>query len=101
MLLQLQNPSQAGLALILQVVPLGLHESQTQADLGLVQRQGVAPASFHDVAVGIGFGPRFLASQDGLRATGLWQPGALVRWTYRVVMDESADAARLGQPGAT
>ncbi|HEX8663341.1 MAG TPA: ABC transporter permease [Beijerinckiaceae bacterium] len=36
------------------------------------------------VAGGVGFGPRFLVSQDGLRATGLLQPGSLVRWTYRL-----------------
>ncbi|MEY9543354.1 putative lysophospholipase L1 biosynthesis ABC-type transport system permease subunit [Bradyrhizobium diazoefficiens] len=32
------------------------------------------------LAGGIGFGPRFLISEAGLRATGLIQPGSLVRW---------------------
>jgi putative ABC transport system permease protein len=36
------------------------------------------------IAAGIGFGPRLLIGQDALRATGLLQPGSLVRWTYRV-----------------
>jgi putative ABC transport system permease protein len=36
------------------------------------------------LAGGLGFGPRFLTSIDGLRATALLQPGSLVRWTYRV-----------------
>ncbi len=36
------------------------------------------------LAGGIGFGPRLLVSQDALRATGLLQPGSLVRWTYRL-----------------
>ena len=36
------------------------------------------------IASGVGFGPRFLISQEGLRATGLLQPGSLVRWIYRV-----------------
>ena len=38
------------------------------------------------LAVGIGFGPRVLMSQDGLRDTGLLQPGSLVRWVYRAVL---------------
>jgi putative ABC transport system permease protein len=33
---------------------------------------------------GLEFGPRFLVGIDGLRATGLLQPGSLVRWIYRV-----------------
>jgi len=38
------------------------------------------------IANGIGFGPRLLVSQEALRATGLVQPGSLVRWTYRVIV---------------
>jgi putative ABC transport system permease protein len=44
------------------------------------------------LAGGLGLGPRFLASIDGLRATALLQPGSLVRWTYRVrLADNGAD----------
>ncbi|MFN3672296.1 MAG: ABC transporter permease [Bosea sp. (in: a-proteobacteria)] len=47
------------------------------------------------IAAGVGFGPRLLMTEDALRATGLLQPGSLVRWTYRVVLPEAAsdDAA--------
>ena len=44
------------------------------------------------LAGGLGFGPRFLAGIDGLRATALLQPGSLVRWIYRVRLpDNRAD----------
>ena len=35
---------------------------------------------------GIGLGPRALISDEALRATGLIQPGSLVRWTTRVLI---------------
>jgi putative ABC transport system permease protein len=43
------------------------------------------------LAGGIGFGPRLLLSEAALRATGLIQPGSLVRWHYRVRLP-NADA---------
>ena len=43
------------------------------------------------IAAGIGFGPRFVMSLEALRATGLLQPGSLVRWTYRVQLPRAAD----------
>ncbi|MDB5608626.1 MAG: glycosyl transferase family 1 [Bradyrhizobium sp.] len=42
------------------------------------------------LAGGVGFGPRFLASEAALRATGLLQPGSLVRWIYRVKLPDTA-----------
>jgi Predicted ABC-type transport system involved in lysophospholipase L1 biosynthesis, permease component len=33
---------------------------------------------------GLGFGPRVLISEQALRASGLLQPGAIVRWHYRL-----------------
>lgn len=38
------------------------------------------------LAGGVGFGPRLLISEAALRATGLLQPGSLVRWSYRVTL---------------
>ena len=46
------------------------------------------------LAGGLGFGPRFLISETGLRATGLLRPGSLVRWIYRLKLPESADDDR-------
>ncbi|MBI2714168.1 MAG: FtsX-like permease family protein [Rhizobiales bacterium] len=47
------------------------------------------------LAGGIGFGPRLLVSEAALRATGLLQPGSLVRWHYRLRLPQSgaSDAA--------
>lgn len=46
------------------------------------------------LAGAIGFGPRVLMSQAALRATGLLQPGALVKWVYRLTLPpgEKADS---------
>jgi putative ABC transport system permease protein len=45
------------------------------------------------LAGGIGFGPRLLLSEAALRATGLLQPGSLVRWHYRVRLLAGSDEA--------
>ena len=42
------------------------------------------------LAGGLGFGPRFLVSEAALRATGLLQPGSLVRWIYRLKLPDNA-----------
>ncbi|WP_295803067.1 ABC transporter permease [uncultured Microbulbifer sp.] len=39
---------------------------------------------------GLGWGPRVVISTEALEATGLVQPGSLVRWRYRVALPEPA-----------
>ena len=46
------------------------------------------------LAGGIDFGPRVLVSEEALRATGLLQPGSLVRWRYRLALPP----AEAGEP---
>jgi putative ABC transport system permease protein len=46
--------------------------------------RSVVEAEPDKLAGGVGLGPRFLVSEDALRATGLLQPGTLVRWVYRL-----------------
>ena len=41
------------------------------------------------LAGGIGFGPRVLISEEALRASGLLQPGSIVRWQYRLRLPDS------------
>ena len=56
------------------------------------QMRSIVDAEPDRLAGGLGFGPRFLVSQTALRATGLLQPGSLVRWIYRVKLpDQAAD----------
>ena len=54
------------------------------------QIRSVVGAEPDKLAGGLGFGPRFLVSQAGLRATELLQPGSLVRWIYRVKLPDIA-----------
>jgi putative ABC transport system permease protein len=69
-------------------------------DLKLGDRVTVGNASFQirsvvgaepdKLAGNVGLGPRFLVSEASLRATGLLQPGSLVRWIYRVKLPDAA-----------
>src|SRR5664279_4302103 len=69
-------------------------------DLKLGDRVSVGGATFQirsvvgaepdKLAGSVGFGPRFLISEAGLRATGLLLPGSLVRWIYRVKLPANA-----------
>jgi putative ABC transport system permease protein len=77
----------------------------TRLDLKLGDRVNIGSATFQirsldnaepdKLAGGLGFAPRFLVSEAGLRATQLLQPGSLVRWTYRVKLpDDASDTTR-------
>jgi putative ABC transport system permease protein len=54
------------------------------------QIRSVVDAEPDKLAGGVGLGPRFLASEAALRATGLLQPGSLVRWIYRLRLPDDA-----------
>src|SRR6201996_3161945 len=54
------------------------------------QLRSVVDAEPDRLAGGLGFGPRFLISEPALRATGLLQPGSLVRWIYRLKLPDDA-----------
>lgn len=56
--------------------------------------RAVLVAEPDQLAAGIGFGPRVLMTETALRATGLLQPGSLVRWLYRVALGGGASPAR-------
>src|SRR6202049_1660126 len=58
------------------------------------QIRSVVAAEPDKLAGGVGFGPRFLVSEAGLRATELLQPGSLVRWIYRVKLPDNASDDR-------
>jgi putative ABC transport system permease protein len=58
------------------------------------QIRSVVEAEPDKLAGGIGLGPRFLVGEAGLRASGLIQPGSLIRWNYRVKLPENADDDR-------
>ncbi|HXF90284.1 MAG TPA: FtsX-like permease family protein [Xanthobacteraceae bacterium] len=79
------------------------------ADPALLTRLGLAPGARVTVgsatielrvvlqsepdklAGGIAFGPRLIISDAALRATGLLQPGALVRWHHRLRLADGSD----------
>ena len=44
------------------------------------------------LASGIAFGPRLILSEAALRATGLLQPGSLVRWHYQLKLPDESES---------
>lgn len=58
--------------------------SRLQLGDATIEVRAVLKTEPDKLAGGIAFGPRLLIGEDALRATGLIQPGSLVRWHYRV-----------------
>jgi putative ABC transport system permease protein len=49
------------------------------------------------ISDGFGFAPRLLVSMDGLRASGLVQPGSLVEHAYKIRLPDGTSEARLAE----
>jgi putative ABC transport system permease protein len=53
--------------------------------------RGVLKSEPDKFGSGLGFGPRLLVSLEALRGSSLIQPGSLVRWHYRLALDNPSD----------
>jgi len=60
-----------------------------------IEIRAVIKAEPDQLAGGIPFGPRLIIGTDALRATGLLQPGSVVRWHYRVRLPGNANDAAI------
>ena len=76
--------------LLLDRLGLKIGERFQIGDLKLTIR-GKIVAEPDRLAAGVGFGARVLISQAALQASGLIQPGSLVRWTTRVTMNPGGE----------
>ena len=56
----------------------------------IFQIRSTVTAEPDKLAGNVGLGPRVLVSEASLRATGLLQPGSLVRWIYRLKLPDNA-----------
>jgi putative ABC transport system permease protein len=61
-----------------------------------VRISGVLVTEPDKLSVGMGLAPRLLLSDESLQASGLLQPGSVVRWTYRVRLADPSDASLAG-----
>ena len=66
-----------------------------------IELRAILAAEPDKLAGGIGFGPRLLISEAALRATGLLQPGSLVRWHYRLKVPGADANDRVAQAVVT
>jgi putative ABC transport system permease protein len=63
----------------------------------LLDIRAVLTAEPDKVAAGIAFGPRLMIGEAALRASGLLQPGSLVRWHYRLRLADFAGEAAVAE----
>src|SRR5262249_58409835 len=63
----------------------------TRITLGsaIIEIRAVLTSEPDKLAGGIGFGPRLLISETASRASGLLQPGSVVRWHYRLRLPDN------------
>ncbi len=81
-------------------VRLDLHlGDQFKIGLQTFQLRAVLASEPDKLAGAIGFGPRVLMSEAGLRATGLLQPGSLVKWLYRLSLSRGEEADSVAAAG--
>src|SRR5262249_626235 len=66
-------------------------ESNARITLGsaTIEIRAVLTSEPDKLAGGIGFGPRLLVSEQALQASGLLQPGSVVRWHYRLRLSDN------------
>jgi putative ABC transport system permease protein len=67
----------------------------------MIELRAVLLSEPDKLASGIGFGPRLMVSEAALRATGLLQPGSLVRWHYRLRLADGGDRGVAAVTAAT
>ena len=80
------------------LVRLGIERgARVTIGLATIELRAIMKAESEKLAGGIGFGPRLLVSEAALRATGLVQPGSLVRWHYRLRLPAADTNDRLAR----
>src|SRR5262249_22685111 len=62
-----------------------------------LELRAVLTAEPDKLAGGLEFGPRVLISEEALRATGLLQPGSLVRWRHPGRLPDGAGGGAVGR----
>lgn len=75
-------------------LPLG---ARVQVGNATIELRAVIENEPDKLSAGVAFGPRLLVSLDALRASGLLQPGSLVRWSYQIRLPDAAASDRAAE----